>query len=173
MEAKLMYPMIIVYALILSFLILFVWRKKKKYKNGVMMGNSKYIKKNPYYKKILVKYRIYNILIKALCILIIFITAYLTARLYKTDKHVEKMYNRDIMLCMDVSGSVYNLDAEIIDTFIDIVSNLKDERFGISAFDSSPVNILPLTNDNVTFIDFVGGGIIVVFLIYNSLLNLY
>ena len=147
MEAKLMYPMIIVYALILSFLILFVWRKKKKYKNGVMIGNSKYIKKNPYYKKILVKYRIYNILIKALCILIIFITAYLTARLYKTDKHEEKMYNRDIMLCMDVSGSVYNLDAEIIDTFIDIVSNLKDERFGISAFDSSPVNILPLTND--------------------------
>ncbi len=147
MEAKLMYPMIIVYALILSFIILFVWRRKKKFKKGVMIGNAKYIKKSSYYKKILIKYRVYNILIKALCILIIFITAYLTARLYKTNKHEEKMYNRDIMLCMDVSGSVYDLDAEIIDTFIDIVSNLKDERFGISAFDSSPVNILPLTND--------------------------
>ena len=146
-EMEIMYPEIITYALIASGILLLVWRKRKKFKKGVMVANTKYVKKTTYYKSLILRYRFYNILIKALCILTILTAAILTARIYKTKKHEEEIYNRDIMLCMDVSGSVFNLDAEIIGTFIDIVSRLKDERFGISAFDSAPVTVLPLTND--------------------------
>ena len=146
-EIEIMYPEIITYALIASGVLLLVWRKRKKFKKGVMVANTKYVKKTTYYKSLIIRYRFYNILIKALCILTILTAAILTARLYKTKKHEEEIYNRDIMLCMDVSGSVFKLDGDIIGTFIDIVGKLKDERFGISAFDSAPVTILPLTND--------------------------
>lgn len=144
---EMMYPELIVYSIIGAFIILFVWRKRKKFKNGIIVANTKYVKKTRYYKSLMLKYRIYNILIKAVCVLLIITCAILTARIYKTDKEEKEEYNRDIMLCMDVSGSVWDLDSEIIDTFIDLVSKLKDERFGLSAFNSSPVNIIPLTSD--------------------------
>ena len=146
-EIKIMYPQFVTYALIAAGVLLLVWRKRKKFRKGVMVANTKYVKSTTYYKTLIFRYRIYNIFIKTLCIALILISALMTSRFYKTKKHEEEIYNRDIMLCMDVSGSVFSLDAEIIDTFIDIVSRLKDERFGISAFDSAPVTILPLTND--------------------------
>ena len=144
---EMMYPELIVYSIIGAFIILFVWRKRKDFKNGIIVANTKYVKETRYYKELMLKYRIYNILIKAACVLMIITCAILTARIFKTDKQEKEVYNRDIMLCMDVSGSVRNLNSEIIDTFIDLVSKLKDERFGLSAFDSSPVNIIPLTSD--------------------------
>ena len=147
MEVKLLYPQLIGYSLVLAFMMLLFWRRRNKHKKGVIVANSRYIKKKAYYKFLSAKYHLINLLIKIVCILLILASAILTARIYKTERHEEKKENRDIMLCMDVSGSVYNLDEEILGTFIDIVSHLKDERFGISVFDSSPVTILPLTTD--------------------------
>ena len=147
MELKIMYPEIIPYALLIAFLLLFVWRRRKKYKKGILVANTKYVKKSMYFKFLFAKYHFYNILIKALCILIIFTAAFLTARIYKTDEHTEEYFNRDIMLCLDVSGSVWDLDGDMLKTFIDVVSKMKDQRFGLTLFDNSPVTIIPLTND--------------------------
>lgn len=147
MELEMMYPEIIGYALLASFLLLFVWRKKSNYKKGVVVANTQFIKNLKYYKSIMIKYRIYNIFIKTICILLIFAFAVLTARIFSTKEHKEEIYNRDIMLCLDVSGSVWELDKEIITTFVDIVDNLKDERFGLSVFNASPINVIPLTTD--------------------------
>ena len=147
MEIKIFYPQIIGYALILAGVLLLVWRKRKKFRKGIVVANSKYLKKTAYYRYLLVKYHFLNIIIKAVCILAIFTSAYLTARLYKQDQHTEEFYNRDIMLCLDVSGSVWDLDKDMIDRFIDIVSKMKDQRFGLTIFDSSPVIVIPLTDD--------------------------
>ncbi len=147
MELKMMYPEIIPYSLLAAGILLLVWRRRKKYKKGILVANTKYVKKSGYYKFLFIKYHFYNILIKALCILSIFTAAYLTARIYKTDEHNEEYFNRDIMLCLDVSGSVWNLDADMLKTFVDVVSNMKDQRFGLTLFDSSPVTVIPLTND--------------------------
>ncbi len=147
MELKVMYPEIIIYALIASGVLLLVWRGKKKYKKGILVANTKYVKKSKYYKFLSAKYHLYNILIKIVCILAIFASAYLTARIYKVDEHNEEYFNRDIMLCLDVSGSVWNLDKDMLNTFIEVVSMMKDQRFGLTLFDSSPVTVIPLTND--------------------------
>ncbi len=147
MEIKMMYPQIIAYALLASLLLLFVWRRKKRYRKGILVANTKYIKKSGYFRFLNAKYHLYNILIKALCILSIFTASFLTTRLYKEDVHNEEYFNRDIMLCLDVSGSVWNLDKDIINTFIDVVATMKDQRFGLTMFDSTPVTAIPITND--------------------------
>lgn len=147
MEVKSMYPELITYALLFSFILLFVWRKKNKFSKGIIVANTKYVKNTKYYKKLMLKYRVYNIIIKLACIILIIISAVLTSRLYYTKDHEEEYNNRDIMLCMDVSGSVKPLNKEIINTMKDTVLRLKDERFGISVFNSTPVTILPLTTD--------------------------
>ena len=147
MEFELMYPQIIVYSLIISFVMILFWRKKKKYKKGVLVANSSYLKKTKYYKSLLIRYRIYNVLIRVLCIVLIFFTAILSARIFHEDKFEEKHDNRDIILCMDVSGSVYGLNSSIAKSLNEIVGSLKDERFGITIFDNSSVQLVPLTND--------------------------
>jgi hypothetical protein len=146
-EIAMMYPNIIIYALIASGVVLLVWRRKRKFKKGIIVANTKYVKKTGYFKLLNAKYHLYNILIKVVCIMIILLCAVVSARLYKVDKHDEEYNNRDIMLCMDFSGSVNALNKDIIETMIETVKSLKEERFGITIFDSTSINLVPLTSD--------------------------
>ena len=146
-EILVMYPQIILYSLIFAGLFLLALRKKKKFKKGIIVANTKYVKRTSYFKILNAKYHLYNILIKITCIVLIFLLAVLSSRLYEVNKHDEEYNNRDIMLCMDFSGSVSNLNKDIIKTMEETVKTLKEERFGITIFDSSSINLVPLTSD--------------------------
>ena len=146
-EISIMYPEIIMYSAIVAGFLLLFWRRRKKFKKGVIVANTKYVKKTGYFKMLNAKYHLYNIIIKVACILIILLYAIVTARLYKTDKHEEEFNNRDIMLCMDFSPSVRDLNKDIIGTMKETVESLKDERFGITVFDSGALTVVPLTTD--------------------------
>ena len=146
-EITMMYPEIIIYSLIISGVILLFWRKKKRFKRGIIVANTKYVKKTSYFKILNAKYHLYNILIKVACIIVIFVYAVLSARIYEVKKHDEEYNNRDIMLCMDFSGSVNNLNKELIQTMKETVNSLKDERFGITIFDNTSITLVPLTTD--------------------------
>ena len=146
-EISLMHPEIIMYSIVLAGLILLFWRRRKKFKKGVIVANTKYVKKTGYFKILNAKYHLYNILIKGACILLILVYAVLSARLYEVKKHDEEFNNRDIMLCMDFSGSVNALNRDIVDTMKQTVESLKDERFGITIFDNAPITLVPLTTD--------------------------
>jgi hypothetical protein len=69
------------------------------------------------------------------------------ARPYKTESKQLANYNRDIILCMDISTTCDNLNAELIDKLEEVVKELNGERFGIVIFNTSPVLLCPLTND--------------------------
>lgn len=55
--------------------------------------------------------------------------------------------SRDIMLCLDVSGSMAEVDMEILDTFLELTDDFKGERIGLTIFNASPVQVFPLTDD--------------------------
>lgn len=55
--------------------------------------------------------------------------------------------SRDIMLCLDVSGSMAEVDMEILDTFLELVDDFEGERIGLTIFNASPVQVFPLTDD--------------------------
>ena len=55
--------------------------------------------------------------------------------------------SRDIMLCLDVSGSMAEVDMEILDTFLELVEDFQGERIGLTIFNASPVQVFPLTDD--------------------------
>jgi len=55
--------------------------------------------------------------------------------------------NRDIVLCLDVSGSMRTVDRRIVDTFRVLAGNLTGERIALVAFDASPLAVFPLTSD--------------------------
>lgn len=55
--------------------------------------------------------------------------------------------NRDIVLCLDVSGSMSEVVVETLEVFGKMVSGFEGERIGLTIFNSSPVQIFPLTDD--------------------------
>jgi hypothetical protein len=55
--------------------------------------------------------------------------------------------SRDIMLCLDVSGSMSEVDVEVLSVFEELLEGFKGERIGLTIFNSSPVQIFPLTDD--------------------------
>ncbi len=141
------HPEIIMFALVAAVLVLFFFKKKKKFKKGVIVANTKYVKKTGYFKFLNAKYHLYTVLIKVVCIVLILAIAVLSAQLYEMKQYKEEYNNRDIMLCMDFSPSMTLLNYDLIETMIETVDTLKDERFGITIFDSSALVVVPLTTD--------------------------
>lgn len=60
---------------------------------------------------------------------------------------IPEQLNRDIILCLDVSGSMLDTDEAIVSVFATLVENFKGERIGLTIFDSSAVTVFPLTDD--------------------------
>lgn len=58
-----------------------------------------------------------------------------------------EMRNRDIMLCLDVSGSMYEANKRITNIYSEMVKDFEGERIGLTVFDNSPVMLFPLTTD--------------------------
>ena len=69
------------------------------------------------------------------------------ARPVSESTSIPEQRNRDIMLCLDVSGSMLDTDQAIVDVFAKLVGSFKGERIGITIFDSSAVMVFPLTDD--------------------------
>lgn len=55
--------------------------------------------------------------------------------------------NRDIMLCLDTSGSMSSADAAVVEVFASLAKEFDGERIGLTIFDSSAVQVFPLTDD--------------------------
>ena len=55
--------------------------------------------------------------------------------------------SRDIMLCLDVSGSLLKVDTTLVNRFNSLVSGFSGQRFGLTVFNSSATAIIPLSDD--------------------------
>ena len=122
-------------------------RLKRKYKGGKKAYLPDYLKNDSMFKTRLVWHTILKYVLIVLIIASILLSGFLMARPYKTESKQLANYNRDIILCMDISTTCDHLNAELIDKLEDIVRELNGERFGIVIFNSSPVLLCPLTND--------------------------
>lgn len=55
--------------------------------------------------------------------------------------------NRDIVLCLDASGSMSSADSAVVETFGRLAQEFDGERIGLTIFDSTAVQVFPLTDD--------------------------
>ncbi len=58
-----------------------------------------------------------------------------------------EQHNRDIMLCLDTSGSMSSADAAVVDVFSELAAEFDGERIGLTIFDSTAIQVFPLTDD--------------------------
>lgn len=71
----------------------------------------------------------------------------MTGRPGAVDQEDENSASRDIVLCLDVSGSTLPYDHQVIDTYLQLVKHFQGERIGLSIFNSTSRTVFPLTDD--------------------------
>jgi hypothetical protein len=71
----------------------------------------------------------------------------LAGRLQQTRTMDQDEQTRDIMLCLDVSGSMTKVDAAVVEEFEKIVDGLDGARIGLTVWNSTSVTLFPLTDD--------------------------
>ncbi|WP_125106055.1 vWA domain-containing protein [Gulosibacter massiliensis] len=69
------------------------------------------------------------------------------ARWVYTRVETPEKYNRDIVLCLDVSGSMTEYDADVIDRYLEMLPGFEGERMSLVLWNSSAVPVFPLTDD--------------------------
>lgn len=73
--------------------------------------------------------------------------AVLAARPADVEVRLDTFGTRDIVLCLDVSGSMIPFDSEIVDSFTALVDGFAGERIALSVFNSTSRTVFPLTDD--------------------------
>lgn len=73
--------------------------------------------------------------------------AVLAARPVEREVHSMRLGTRDIVLCLDVSGSMAPFDSEILASFEQLTEDFAGERIALSIFDSTSRTVFPLTDD--------------------------
>ena len=127
--------------------------KKKKAHHKKPVAHAKYLKELPSYKAAATKYA-WFVRVLAVCVaMALFLSLVLSVRPASRNTETPESRNRDIVLCLDVSGSMTEVDAKITETFAEMAKGFKGERIGLVIFDSSAATIFPLTDDYDFVID--------------------
>lgn len=149
MELK--YPIIAIVGSILAtvLLLVFVVRffVKDKAKKGIKIANTELIFNDSYMKRRMMFYYVLRVLLVASLLGSIVLSCFILARPYYTKKINEQKHNRDIMLCIDISSSVNDLNLKLVKDLQDVVRSLSGERIGIVMFNTSSVLLSPLSDD--------------------------
>lgn len=93
------------------------------------------------------KWRNFNRLAITVLSVALIIAGVFSARPSSVDSSQERSSTRDIVLCLDVSGSALPYDRTIIATYLGLVSNFQGERIAMSIFNSTSRTVFPLTDD--------------------------
>lgn len=130
--------------------LLLVWyllKKTKSHQTGKPVAHTTRLTAMPEYRVALTRYkRLVNISIFLAFTATLF-AVLLSARPVRITTIEPAQKGRDIMLCLDVSGSVLRADAALLNRYSQIVNSFEGQRYGLTLFNSSAVPILPFTDD--------------------------
>ena len=127
-------------------------RRNKKEKVA-LIAHTNFIRNLPEYKAAKKHYNSMLCLLVALFSIATGSISIVASRPINVTESKAELENRDIMLCLDVSGSMSsNLD-DLLSYFIELVSDMEGERFGITIFDGIYVTLSPLSTDYAAIID--------------------
>lgn len=119
--------------------------------SGLLAANTDRMRRTPRFVRLARDHRRWMLVQVIAVTLLVLGASLLSARLSDTAGGDSEQHNRDVVLCLDVSGSMQEIDAGLMESFAELAGELRGERIGLVIWDSSAVMKFPLTND-YTFI---------------------
>ncbi|MDO4607209.1 MAG: VWA domain-containing protein [Bowdeniella nasicola] len=127
--------------------VVIAWLRHPRPGAQVKIAHSHYIRQLRSYQNV-VRFRRTRI---TLALLVVFLSAGTAALVAGRPADVfsrsERLASRDIVLCLDVSGSMISYDSEILNRFADLVKNFQGERIALVIWNSTSRTVFPLTDD--------------------------
>lgn len=140
--------------LVVGLLVITIWivwlvveKPDKGYAFGKKVAPVNELSQNKYFKRKRIFYRVYYWSWFVLALVAMLGSFVLLSRPYKTEVIEDEKYQRDIILCLDISTSVDEVNLKLIRELQKSVTSLQGERFGIVIFNTAPVLLVPLTDD--------------------------
>lgn len=145
---ELVFPQVIYVGIAVIAILPFIgFKKRDKYKKGSKAANTDLIEGTKYYKRLMLRYKLWSAL-GLLCLLVgIGACFILIARPVRYETLTYEIQNRDIFLCMDISSSVDQLNLDICEELRGVIRDLEGERVGITIFNAKSILLVPLTTD--------------------------
>ncbi|MDO5736471.1 MAG: VWA domain-containing protein [Propionibacteriaceae bacterium] len=125
-----------------------LWPRRRRSTSGaLLLANAGRVRSLPRFAQ-LTRERLRWLVIESCCLAVAGAgVALLAARPVSAETVAQERSNRDIVLCLDVSGSMSQVNRDVIASFTDLAAELDGERIGFVLFDSSAVTVFPLTDD--------------------------
>ncbi|WCC79518.1 VWA domain-containing protein [Cutibacterium equinum] len=122
-------------------------RRRRVQHSAVPLDHLDRLRALPRYQN-LVRSRLRRRLVQVVCVLVAATClVVLVGRPAKPDKSWQLRRNHDVVLCLDVSGSMSEVDHDVTEAYRTLAQRLGGNRIGLVAFDSAAVTIFPLTDD--------------------------
>ncbi len=125
----------------------FKLEKSTHSKNMQLIAHTDAISALPEYKNAEKKYRRLLMLAAALFLICATSTTALAARPVSISEEADDYDARDIMICVDVSGSMSDVDTKLLEYLSNLTLRFQGQRIGITLFNGAPVLFSPLSND--------------------------
>ena len=149
-------PWILLVALIVFIAIIGIafWQQKQKTRhkasaktNYKPLANTGKVRALPEYKAALRKYHLLLLAAAFLFTIVFSSVAIIAARPVSVAVSKPEYNNRDIMLCLDASGSMNKYVKELVGYFANLLDGFKGQRVGLTLFDGVYLTIAPLSDD--------------------------
>lgn len=101
----------------------------------------------PRFRRVLAAYRALLVGLVVVVILAALAVGAVASRPVSSTVTQFEIYNRDIVLCLDVSGSMVDYDAVVLEAFEELVDEFNGERISLVLWNSSSAQVFPLTDD--------------------------
>ncbi|TBN56359.1 VWA domain-containing protein [Glaciihabitans arcticus] len=127
-----------------------LWLRRKRAgadSSSLPIANSERLTSLPGYARALRRYRALLAGVCASIVILLLVGIGLTMRFASVDVRQPELKSRDIVLCLDVSGSMIDYDSEVVDVFSDLADEFEGERISLVIFNASAVTYFPLTSD--------------------------
>ena len=123
------------------------YRRRHRVTSGIPVAHRERLTALPSYRRAMSRYRL--LVAGFVLCLVALVTggAVLTARPATVSLVTPDLNNRDIVLCLDVSGSMIDYDAVVLDVFQELATEFTGERISLVVFNASAVTYFPLTTD--------------------------
>ncbi len=140
--------MLILGALVLAAAIVLITRRRRgQRETRVPVAHGSRLTGLPAYQRALARHTQWLTVVVMGAVVLALAAVTAAARPAQHNVDTKEVSNRDIMLCLDVSGSMTDADAQLAKVFTTLAREFHGERVGLTIFDSSYVQVFPLTDD--------------------------
>ncbi|TDE98954.1 hypothetical protein EXU48_01810 [Occultella glacieicola] len=120
---------------------------KRERTSVTWVANASYLTTLPSFRSRMSKYRVLLTGLAVVLVGAVVATGFLAARPVDKVTRSDELATRDIVLCLDVSGSMIEYDTQVVEKFLELLPSFNGERIALSIWNSTSRTVFPLTDD--------------------------